>query len=128
MLFVPFFIFLSQHKNIENEQSFCPFKMLTGLPCPGCGITKSIVFFYDGDLIKSFSYHLFGPILLVFCFYYLMKLSAELYYKKVFFENWNTKKIAYIFAAILIVYHVIRLVLYFQNNTWNSILKASIWY
>ncbi|MGK4566332.1 DUF2752 domain-containing protein [Flavobacterium sp. 3HN19-14] len=60
-LAVPFFLMLFNHDNhLETAQSLCPFKMLTGFPCPGCGITKSMVYFYSGDLSKSLHYHVLG--------------------------------------------------------------------
>ncbi|MDD4654612.1 MAG: DUF2752 domain-containing protein, partial [Bacteroidales bacterium] len=31
---------------IGSRQSFCPFKLLTGLPCPGCGFLKSMISLY----------------------------------------------------------------------------------
>lgn len=128
MLIIPFFILLTNNGSLESEQSFCPFKMLTGFPCPGCGITKSLVYIYEGDLLKSITFHLFGPVVLVLSLYFLIKLSLELYYKKLFFANtFNKKKWTYVFVALLIVYHLIRIVLFIINNSWDSILKESIW-
>ena len=40
--------------------SLCLFKWI-GLPfCPGCGLGHSIIYFFQGDLIKSFQAHPFG--------------------------------------------------------------------
>jgi hypothetical protein len=39
---------------------FCPFKVATGLPCPGCGITRASVAFLHGDITTSFFYHPLG--------------------------------------------------------------------
>ena len=128
VLIIPFFILLTNNGSLESEQSFCPFKMLTGFPCPGCGITKSLVYIYEGDLLKSITFHLFGPVVLVLSIYFLIKLSLELYYKKPFFENtFNKKKWTYVFVALLIVYHLIRIVFFIKNNSWDAILKESIW-
>ena len=128
MLIIPFFILLTNNGSLESEQSFCPFKMLTGFPCPGCGITKSLVYLYEGDLLKSITFHLFGPVVMVLSVYFLIKFSLELYYKKPFFSTtFNKKKWTYIFVALLIVYHLIRIVLFIKNNSWDSILKESIW-
>ena len=40
--------------------SFCPFKVATGLPCPGCGLTRSSVALLQGDLGTSLYYHPLG--------------------------------------------------------------------
>ena len=128
VLIIPFFILLTNNGSLESEQSFCPFKMLTGFPCPGCGITKSLVYLYEGDLLKSITFHLFGPVVMVLSVYFLIKFSLELYYKKPFFATtFNKKKWTYVFVALLIVYHLIRIVFFIKNNSWDAILKESIW-
>ena len=43
----------------------CPFRTLTGLPCPGCGLTRSCLCLLRGDLGQSVAYHAFGPLLMV---------------------------------------------------------------
>jgi hypothetical protein len=46
--------------------SFCPFKVLTGLPCPGCGLTRSSVTLLHGDLGTSLYFHPLGlPLVLM---------------------------------------------------------------
>lgn len=43
----------------------CPFRLITGLPCPGCGLTRSWTAAAHGDLADAFSYNFFGPISLI---------------------------------------------------------------
>ena len=127
-LIVPFFIQQTNSGNLDNEQSFCPFKMVTGFPCPGCGITKSIVYFYEGDIYRSLLHHLFGPLFVVFCVLILFKLIAELAYQKPFFDKlFYSMKLAYVMGTFLGVYHLIRLFFYIKDNNLDSILKQSIW-
>jgi hypothetical protein len=40
----------------------CPFRLLTGLPCPGCGLTRSLVSLLHGDLSAAVLFHPLGPI------------------------------------------------------------------
>jgi hypothetical protein len=127
-LIVPFFIQQNNSGNLDNEQSLCPFKMITGFPCPGCGITKSIVYFYEGDIYKSLLHHLFGPIFILFCVLVLFKLVAEIIYQKPFFDRiFYSMKLAYIMGILLGIYHLIRLFFYIKNNNLDSVLKQSIW-
>jgi len=38
----------------------CGFKMMTGVPCPGCGLTRSWVATAHGQFTKSFGYNRLG--------------------------------------------------------------------
>ncbi len=42
----------------------CVFYHVTGLPCPGCGLTRSCIALAEGHPLESLRYHLFGPLLL----------------------------------------------------------------
>lgn len=41
------------HPAHHDEFSFCFFKNLTGIPCPSCGITRSIVLFCQGNVAEA---------------------------------------------------------------------------
>ncbi len=43
--------------------SFCLFRQLTGLRCPGCGLTRSFVFLAHGQFLEALRMHPLGPIL-----------------------------------------------------------------
>jgi hypothetical protein len=128
-LIIPFFLmFFNEDNHLETDQSLCPFKMLTGFPCPGCGITKSLVYFYQGDLYKSVSYHILGPFVIVFSVVSIVVLTMELIIKKEYFNAviYN-KRLAYGLGFFLVGYHIIRLIFFIKNNSLDSILKESIW-
>jgi hypothetical protein len=46
--------------------SFCLLRNTTGMPCPGCGLTRSVVHAVHGDWKGSFQYHRMGPIIVGF--------------------------------------------------------------
>ena len=48
---------------VEDGPVACPFRLLTGLPCPGCGLARSWVALAHGDLATAFERHAFGPLL-----------------------------------------------------------------
>lgn len=128
-LMIPFFLmFFNGDNHLETDQSLCPFKMVTGFPCPGCGITKSLVYFYQGDFYKSISYHLLGPFVIVFSIVSIVILTTELITKKEYFNTFMyNKRLAYGLGVFLVGYHIIRLVFFIRNNSLDSILKESIW-
>ena len=49
--------------------AFCPLVVLTGFPCPGCGLTRSVLFFVTGQWNRSFSVHPLGGAVVVFVLY-----------------------------------------------------------
>jgi hypothetical protein len=42
-------------------QIFCPFLSLSGLPCPFCGLTRSLTSLLDGDISQAIWFHPLGP-------------------------------------------------------------------
>lgn len=128
-LMVPFFlVYFNQSSHLESDQSLCPLKMLSGFPCPGCGITKSMVYFYEGDLHKSLYYHILGPVVIAFCVATVAVLSIELITKKEYFTRLLfSKKLAYRLAIFLAIYHFVRIVYFINTNSLDDILRQSIW-
>ena len=41
----------------------CPFFKFTGIPCPSCGLTRSLISLSQGDFKTSWKYHSFGLVL-----------------------------------------------------------------
>ena len=127
VLAIPFFMG-KVDAHIEHSQSLCPFKMLTGFPCPGCGITKSLIFLYRGDLKTSLQNHLFGIPLVVFCLALIPLLAINAIKQKLHFKNlFYSTKLAYSLATILGIYHIIRLYQFIKTNNIDDILAQSIW-
>ncbi len=99
---------------ILNNGNLCYFKATIGFPCPGCGLTRSYLCLFKGDLKGAFYYHpLFLLPLIVFMVFFLyyqpfieIKIVKKLYNSKVF---WIC-----ILIPLAILY-VIRLILFFPN-------------
>ncbi len=49
--------------HIEDGPIICPFRRLTGLPCPGCGLTRSWTYLMHGWWRDAFLAHPFGLLL-----------------------------------------------------------------
>ena len=66
----------------------CLFKNVTGLPCPGCGLTHSFCSIGKGDLTSAFSYNQLGPLLFLFLLVLWMRSICVL-------AGWDKPVLAY---------------------------------
>ena len=55
--------FVLSPDGIDDGPVVCPFRLLTGLPCPGCGLTRSWVYLAHGQWRDSFLANPFGIVL-----------------------------------------------------------------
>jgi hypothetical protein len=88
---------------LEHHMLKCPYKMLTGIDCPGCGIQRSFLEMLKGNFTESLSlYPALLPIIFTFIF-----LVLHLKYK---FKN-GAKVLQYAFiasTAIVLVSFIIK--------------------
>lgn len=54
--------FLISPDHVEDGPIICPFRRMTGLPCPGCGLTRSWVYLAHGRWSDSWAAHPFGVV------------------------------------------------------------------
>lgn len=84
----------------------CPFKAITGLPCPGCGGIRAAQSLLKGDFISSLQ---INPLSCLFIFFFIIMIFWSIYdgYKKqntllVFLtKKWNKYVILICFIIIL---------------------------
>lgn len=59
---------------------FCPFQVLTGLPCPFCGMTRGVASLLRGRWQDGISFHLLSPLVLgLFAGWIVMELGQLLH-------------------------------------------------
>ena len=63
--------------SIGHLPSICPFYNLTGLPCPGCGLTRAFVCLGHGRWLESLHWHPLG--LLIYGVFLLLWLRNGLF-------------------------------------------------
>lgn len=49
----------------DDGPTICPIALLTGVACPGCGMSRAIAWMFRGDLERSVTYHPLAPLVLV---------------------------------------------------------------
>ncbi len=108
-LILPYFM-LALSPDIEQKQSWCPVKLMTGMPCPGCGMLKSWCFLTHQDLRHSLEHHPLGIIAYGFGLMALVWLVAEYYHNRPIRLPWYGKAwVTYLVVAIVTVVHFWRL-------------------
>ncbi len=65
-------------KNLNNFPTLCPFRLLTGYPCPGCGISRSIGALSVGDFSLSFYFHPLGFFIALIFIIFIIRPSSIL--------------------------------------------------
>jgi len=110
----------------ELFHAFCPMVIVTGLPCPGCGVTRSIFCLLTGQISRSF-------VLSPFALFWILLGIWFVYERYV-----QGKKVKGIYPLIgclcvaMVVYYVYRMyttfpsispMIYTEDNVLNNLLK-----
>ena len=69
-----------QGGQIGHLPPLCLFYHLTGLPCPGCGLTRSFVCLGHGQFLEALHWHPLGPA--IFLLFALLWLRCGLFYRR----------------------------------------------
>lgn len=102
------YLLVSKYLNIYL---FCPFHKITGLYCPGCGITRMFLSILTGDFYQAFRYNSLVFISLpIMIFLYINNL---LYPKKAIIKK-IPSNIWYLTIAIFLIYGVLRNIPFFD--------------
>ena len=84
----------------------CPIQSVTGLPCPGCNMKTSLYYLVHFKFSISLYYHaLLIPTIVVFVWIVFNYKNHE-----------QTKKLLMIWAILMIIYYIYRMIVYFPNS------------
>jgi len=78
---IPAFLILSRF-GLNQEFWTCPFFKFTGIPCPSCGLTRSLICLSQADISSSLQYHGFGLILTAIATVTIPYILTELIFNK----------------------------------------------
>ena len=78
-------LFLRLYGEVEQCIAFlpvcCPFHLITGIPCPGCGMTRAFLALAKGDLITAFHYNPFSLLLATIIFLSVFGVDLRVWYR-----------------------------------------------
>ncbi len=80
----------------EKLPLFCPFKAITGIPCPGCGMTHAVLDLTRGDPAGALRHNPFSFFLVFMVFASLMPVE-----KMRRLPDWTGKLTNFLFIAVL---------------------------
>lgn len=98
-----------------RSTQLCVFRAVTGLPCPGCGLTHSGLAFCRGEVAESLRYHaLLVP--------YILTLAANSVRINFFAANWLRSRI-WIWTILIVSfgYYAVRMVLFFPSGPYPMV-------
>jgi hypothetical protein len=93
----------------DDGPTICPMALLTGVACPGCGMSRAIAWMFRGELERSVGYHPLAPLVVV------ISIVAVVWALGRRFRGWRTPRTAVlnggliVLAALLIAVWIARL-------------------
>jgi hypothetical protein len=98
----------------------CPIRKVLGIPCPSCGMTRSLISLVRGDWLGSLQYHAFGPLLLGGLILLGMHSTIELvcnrplrtFYTSLFYH----RKLQLFSLQLFLIYYILRIINIIPTN------------
>ena len=84
----------------------CIFHEITGLECPGCGITRCILSMLKGNFIEAFHYNMLIFVSLPFVVFYTIYVSYNYIRGNKYYKISN--KLEYFLLVVVILFGIIR--------------------
>ena len=107
----------------------CVSRALTGIPCPGCGLTRSFCVLAHGHVGAAFDYHLFGPFFFLLTLFLFLLWSLEVLLRRrlvALLSQSLTVRLAWIGGGALLAYQLTRLIMLQHSGLLLPSMKASL--
>jgi hypothetical protein len=107
----------------------CPLRHFTGIPCPTCGMTRSLLALAQGDWSASLSYHLFGVVLVgglaLMTLHWLLEVTQRQRIQTFYTRLCRRRDVQITAAALLMVYYGTRLWFWAQSGELQVAIAQS---
>lgn len=113
----------------QSGPVLCPLRLFSGLPCPGCGLTRAFCSITHGHLVAAVRFHAFSPLVFLGFLVAIIVLPLEAFRRRrLRFLNriLFSPTVAQCLLVSLITYHVIRLIYQASNGQLMESVKHSI--
>lgn len=100
--------------------AFCPSVIITGFPCPGCGMTRAFLFVLTGQFERAWN---INP-LIYGCFLFALYAGVQRYLLGERVKGW--KVIMMILAAAMIGFYIYRMYRYFPDKPPMTFNRGSL--
>lgn len=102
--------------------SLCPSVVLTGIPCPGCGLTRAMLSILQGKFADAWFLHPFSYAILFFvCFFCVRRYLLQK-------ETKSLLKWLGLILAGMILFYIYRMIRYFPGEPPMSYYYGSLGY
>lgn len=88
----------------------CPLLIVTGVPCPGCGLTRAGILLLQGKFAEAFQMHAFIYIWFAFILYFLYNRYIRQRRMK------YTMQLIIIIIIAMLIYYGCRMIMYFPHR------------
>ena len=109
---------------VHDGPVVCPLPLATGIPCPGCGITRATAHATHGEFREAFRYHPLWPFVLAYAgmlwIYKILETSRGQPPK------WPSDRIALGGLAVMAVFWAVRLVWFFAHDGLSVMARDNL--
>ena len=105
---------------IAGGNHLCYFKTTFGIPCPGCGLTRSLVSLFSGDIYSAFYFHpLFPAVIFIVILALLQKAD-------ILTGIWKSSMFWVIIIVLFVAVYIVRMILFFPDAEPMTLNRSSV--
>lgn len=97
----------------------CIFKIVFGIPCPGCGMTRAFKFLLQGDINNAFLMHPLFALVIIF-------IPLFVWFRYVKRNDKIINGYLFVFGILCLILYIFRMIKYFPNTPPMDVRGNSI--